>query len=183
MSRVADVKVARRYAGALFNAAQKLGRVQAVQNDLDQLVLLWDTTPSLSRSLESPLVPGEKKHAIVDQVFGKDADPLTCSFLHLLISKRREDILRTVEEEFQILSDQARGLVRAEATVATPLSEADRAALVQGLQTRTGKEIELDVRVEPAILGGVVVRMHDTVIDGSVRGALERLREQMLLER
>jgi F-type H+-transporting ATPase subunit delta len=145
--------------------------------------MLWDTTPALSRSLESPLIPADKKHAIIDQIFGKEADPLTRSFLHLLITKRREDILRTVEEEFQVLSDQARGLIRAEATVAAPLSEADRAALVDGLKTRTGKQIELDVRVDPVILGGVVVRMQDTVIDGSVRGALERLREQMLLER
>jgi F-type H+-transporting ATPase subunit delta len=183
LSRVADVKVARRYAGALFNAAQKLGRVDAVQTDLQMLVLLWNTTPALSRSLESPLIPGDRKHAVVDELFGKDTDPLTRSFLHLLISKRREDILRTVEAEFRILSDEARGLIRAEATVAAPLSDPDRAALVEGLKTRTGKQIELEVRVDPVVLGGVVVRMQDTVIDGSVRGALERLREQMLLER
>lgn len=183
MSRVADVKVARRYAGALFNAAEKLGRVDAVQKDLDQIVMLWDTTPALSQSLESPLVPDDKKHAVIDQIFGEDTEPLTRSFLHLLVTKRREDILRTVEEEFQVLSDRARGLIRAEATVAAPLSESDRAALADGLRTRTGKQIELDVKVDPVILGGVVVRMQDTVIDGSVRGALERLREQMLLER
>jgi F-type H+-transporting ATPase subunit delta len=183
VSRVADVKVARRYAGALFNAAQKMSRVDAVQKDLDQLVVLWDTTPALARSLESPLIPADKKHAVIDQVFGKDMDALTCSFLHLLIAKRREDILRTVEEEFQLLSDEDRGLIRAAATVAAPLTEADRAALVDGLRSRTGKQIELDVRVDPVILGGVVVRMQDSVIDGSVRGALERLREQMLMER
>jgi F-type H+-transporting ATPase subunit delta len=183
LSRVADVKVARRYSGALFNAANKLGRVEAVQNDLDQLVELWETAPGLKRSLESPLIPGDKKHALVDTLFGKESDPLTQSFLHLLISKRREDILPTVEAEFQVLSDRARGMVRAEATVAAPLADADRAALVEGLKKRTGKQVELDVKVEPDILGGVVVRMQDTVIDGSVRGALERLREQMLLER
>lgn len=183
MSRGADVKVARRYAGALFNATQKLGRVDAVQKDLDYLVLLWGATPSLSRSLGSPLIPADKKHAVIDQLFGKDTDPVTRQFLHLLIEKRRESILRTVHDEFRILSDEARGLVRAEATVATALADADRAALVEGLHTRTGKQIELDVRVDPVILGGVVVRMQDTIIDGSVRGALERLREQMLLER
>ncbi len=183
MSRVADVKVARRYARALFHAAQKLNRVDAVQNDLVTLVSLWNQNPTLEKALESPLFPADKKNALIDQLFAKDTEPLTRSFLHLLVEKRREEILRTVQEEFRILSDEARGLVRAEATVAAPLTDMDHAALVKGLQTRTGKQVELNVRVDPIILGGVVVRMQDTVIDGSVRGALERLREQMLLER
>ena len=183
MSRVANVKVSRRYASALFNSAQKLSSAEAVQKDLDTLIAIWDQTPALEKTLESPLIPAEKKHALIDELFAKELSPLSASFLHLLVDKRREEILRTVQEEYRLLSDEAKGMIRAEAVVAGPLSDSDKASLISGLQTRTGKQVELSVSVDPVILGGVVVRMQDTVIDGSVRGALERLREQMLQER
>ena len=183
MSGAADVKVSRRYASALFNSAQKLSSADVVQKDLDTLVSHWNQTPALEKALESPLIPADKKHALIDELFAKELSPLSASFLHLLVDKRREEILRTVQEEFRVLSDDAKGTIRAEAVVAGPLSDADKASLVAGLQARTGKQVELNVSVDPVILGGVVVRMQGAVIDGSVRGALERLREQMLQER
>lgn len=183
MSKSGDSKVAKRYASALFAAAGKLGKTDAIENDLAGLDSLWNQVPALRRALESPLVPGERKHAVVDKALSDGVDPLSKAFLHLLIEKRREDILPSVREEFVRQADTARGLVRAEATTAVPLVDSQRAALVAALEKRTGKRIELSVREEPGILAGVLVRMEDTVIDGSVRGALERLREQMLRER
>jgi F-type H+-transporting ATPase subunit delta len=183
VSRSADLKVAKRYARALFNAAQKIGSLEAVQNDLTLMDTLWRQTPALPRLLESPLVPAEKKRELLDKTLSGQLNAATRAFLYLLIEKRREEILPAVHEEFLRLADDAAGLIRAQATVALPLDESERAALLAGLQQRTGKRIELQVNVDPAILGGVVVRMKDTVIDGSVRGALERLREQMLHER
>jgi F-type H+-transporting ATPase subunit delta len=183
VSRSADLKVAKRYARALFNTAQKTGTVEAVHNDLTLLDTLWRQTPSLPRFLESPLVPAEKKRQLLDQALSGQLSTATRAFLALLIEKRREEILPAVHEEFVRLADDAAGLIRAQATVALPLEESERAALLAGLQQRTGKRVELQVSVDPAILGGVVVRMKDTVVDGSVRGALERLREQMLHER
>lgn len=180
MSHVADAKVAKRYASALFGAASRQGKTDVVQNDLNTLTLLWQQTPSLQRAMESPLIPAEKKQSLLDEIFGSTIDTLTRSFLRLLIDKRRESILTSVKEEYLRQADIARGLMRAHATVAAPISDAQRAELVDGLKKRTGKDIELDVHVDPVILGGVVVRMQDTIIDGSVRGALERLREQML---
>jgi F-type H+-transporting ATPase subunit delta len=183
LSRAADAKVAKRYASALFAVANRMGKSDTVQRDLATLIGLWNQTPALQRMMESPLIPGERKDALVDQLFGKDYDELTRSFLHLLVDKRREEVLPAVYEEYLRLADVAAGLVRAEAVVAVPLEDAQRSALVQSLQERTGKRVELNVDVDPLILGGIVVRMQDNVIDGSVRGALERLREQMLHER
>jgi F-type H+-transporting ATPase subunit delta len=183
VSSNADNRVARRYAGALFGAARRAARLDAVQRDLDTLAALWQQTPALRQMMESPLIPGERKFALVEQIFGTEIDSLTRSFLRLLIEKRREEILEEAQVEFRRRADAERGLLRAQATVAAPLDEGQRAALIAGLQQRTGKQVELDVGLDPGILGGVVVRMQDTVIDGSVRGALERLRERMLLER
>ena len=183
MSRVAHIKVARRYAAALFESARKQGKTDSVQQNLATIEGLWKAAPDLKRVLESPLIPDERKHEIIDQTVGKELDPLTSAFLHLLVDKRREVILLTVRDEFVQLADAARGLVRAEATVAAAIDDVERAALVEALERRTGKQIELTVNVNPEIIGGVVVRMQDTVIDGSVRGSLERIREQMLHER
>lgn len=180
MSQVVDRKVAKRYANALFQTARQTGASDAVQRDLASLEALWSQVPALRHALESPLVPGERKHEIVDKAFAADLEALSKSFLHLLIEKRRENILSEVSEEFNRQADVERGLIRAEAIVAAPLDQAQESALVEGLKKRTGKQIELTVNVEPDILGGAIVRMQDTVIDGSVRGALERLREQML---
>lgn len=183
MSHTGDIRVARRYARALFNAAARRGQTDMVQTDLNALGRTWRETPTLQRTMESPLIPGERKKELVDRLLAKDLDPVTRSFLHLLVDKRREGIFLAVLDEYVRLADQARGLVRAQAVVAAPMDEPQRQELVSGLEKRTGKRIELNVSVDPQILGGVVVRMEDTVIDGSVRGALERLREQMLAER
>ncbi len=183
MSRVADSKVAKRYASALFAAARKLGKNDSIEDDLSALNQLWRQVPALRQTLESPLVPGERKHSLIDKALAKEIDPLSCSFLHLLVDKRREDLLPAVGEEYLRQADELKGLLRAHATVAAPLDHTQQTSLVAGLASRTGKLIELTVEVDPSVIGGVVVRMLDTVIDGSVRGALDRLQEQMLLER
>lgn len=183
MSQRVDSRVTKRYASALFSAAQKMGAVDTVQQDLDTLAQLWQDTPALRRAMESPLVPDDKKLALVDKLFAKEVGPLTRSFLAVLIEKDRENILVDAQQEFRKQADAARGLLRAQAVVAAPLDSGQQDQLVAGLQQRTGKKIALDVTVDPGILGGVVVRLQDTVIDGSVRGSLERIREQMLAGR
>ena len=182
MSNGVDVRVVRRYAGALFGAAQQTGALDAVSRDLDVLHGLWQQVPALSHAMESPLLPAERKRALVSETLGADLHPLTRTFLYLLIDKRRADALTGVRDEFGRLADDARGIVRATATVALPLADRDRDALVAALAERTGKSVVLDVEVDGAVLGGVSVRMQDTVLDGSLRGAFERLREQMLRE-
>ena len=141
-----------------------------------------EQTPTLRKVWESPLMPAGRKRDVISKVLGASLDPLTLAFLRLLIDKRREYILDTVGFEIRQLADTARQLVRAEATFAiTPTSE-EQAALIRSLEQRTGEHVDLTIQVDPTILGGVVVRMHDTILDGSVRGTLERLREQLLQE-
>ena len=183
MSRITDAKVAKRYARALFNVAGRSGKVDAVHRDLSSVSAACAQSPELRRVLESPLITANRKREIIDQVFKADIDALSRQFLHLLVEKRREEILPTVGEEFVRLADEARGLVRAQAVVADPLDDLQRASFLESLERRTGKTVELTVEVDPGIIGGAVVRMQDTVIDGSVRGALERIREEMLRER
>jgi F-type H+-transporting ATPase subunit delta len=177
-----DPRIARRYAAALFQSAQKQGKLDTVERDMRTMYELTQMTPMLSRAWRSPEVPPARKREMVRQILGDSADPMTLSFLRLLVDKRREAILTDVWHEMHRLADAAHHLLRAEALFAIPPTPEELEQLRLSLQQRTGENVELAVRVAPGILGGVIVRMGDTVIDGSVRGNLERLREQLLQE-
>jgi F-type H+-transporting ATPase subunit delta len=175
-----DIRAAKRYAMALFSTAQKENKLDAIEKDMTSLVELMRATPALREMWESPKIPSGRKRDIVVKTLGGSMDVLTLSFLRLLIDKRREDILDEVDFELRQQADAARHLVRAEVTFAVAPTAQEQQNLQKSLEQRTGENVEMSVRVDPAILGGVVVKMQDTIYDGSVRGSLERLREQLL---
>ena len=177
-----DTRAAKRYATALFQAAQKANSLDNVEKDIYRVMDLMRQMPVLQDAWLSPLIPARRKHDILNKTLGNSLDKLTLSFLDLLIDKRREEVLEAIESEIRQLADTSRHLVRAEATFAVQPSAAEEADLVRGLEQRTGWHVRMTTHVDPGILGGVVVRMQDTIIDGSVRGNLERLREQLLQE-
>ena len=176
----ADTRAARRYAASLFLAAQQQAVLDQVENDLHRLKEYMQAAPILNQIWLSPLVTAARKRDAVSKALEGTFHPLTMAFLRLLIIKRREDCLNAVQEDMQILIDKARHLLRAEAVFAVSPTPQEQDSLRDSLAKRTGNSIELTVRVDPSILGGVLVRLGDTLIDGSVRGSLERLREQML---
>ena len=101
------------------------------------------------------------------------------SFLKLLIRKRREDLLEECAREFRILLAAQANTADAEVSTAVPLTPEQETRLTESLQTLTGKTIKLTTQIDPTLVGGVVVRIGDTVMDGSVRGKLERLERQL----
>jgi len=183
MSKGHDSRVTKRYSSALFSAAQRLDAVDPVLGDLESLVGIWNSQPQLRSLLESPMVTSSDKKSLITRLFDGKVSPVTLEFLKLLVDKSREALLPYVYHEYQELTDRKNGLVRAHAIVAAQLEADQHAELVRGLEQRTGKRITLNVEVDPGLLGGVVIRLHDTVIDGSVRGSLERMRESMLAGR
>lgn len=177
-----DIRAAKRYATALFNAAVNSNSLTKVETDLTNLLKWMEENPVLRQYWESPLVPSGRKREQIKVVLGDSIDDLTLSFLRLLVDKRREEILDAVDFELHQYADASRHIVRAEATFAIAPTDAEKQSLVKSLMQRTGESVELTVNVDAGILGGVVVRLHDTIIDGSVRGTLERVREQLLQE-
>jgi len=176
-----EARVARRYAGALFATARRLGRSEAVDADLQSIIDARRDSPALRRVLESPLIPAERKREMMDRSLA-GVDAVTRALVDLLITKRRTDVLPAIREEYRKCADEAAGVSRAFVTVAAPITDAELAQLAAALTTRCGRQVSVEVRVEPAVLGGVVVRIGDTVWDGSVRGALEAIKEEMLTE-
>ncbi|MGQ9488162.1 MAG: ATP synthase F1 subunit delta [Armatimonadota bacterium] len=173
-------RVARRYARALFNSALHAQVIEAVGEALQQLLITLQEQPPLGQILRNPLMPRERKGQIVQQTLGRDTHPLVASLLNVLVDKRREALLADVVREFERLRDEHLGIVRAQATMAYPLDSEQEQALRHCLERRTGKTVVLDVATDPSLIGGVVVRIGDTVIDGSIRGQLLRLKRYLL---
>lgn len=177
-----DVRVARRYARALFEVALKQDQLQAVADDLRNLRGAMRESDELRAFFYSPLIPRDRKRDRMRETFRERVQPHTMRLLELLIEKRREKLLDAVCDEFQKLQEAHQGIARALIQSATPLTEAEREALLQKLQQSTGKTIIPTYETNPELIGGVRVRIGDYQIDGTLRGALDRLRDHILLE-
>lgn len=176
---MAELSIVRRYARALFDSANKSGTVAQVEDDLKTVDQLIRSSPRFYRALRAPTIAGSRKKELILRGVGDRIGALTTRFLNLLIDKRREDVLSRVYAEYHRLANQARNILPVSVTAAVPLTDAERDGLAAALAQRTGKQIVLQVSIQPDILGGLMVRMGDTVIDGSVRSRLEQLRARL----
>ncbi|HEX8384532.1 MAG TPA: ATP synthase F1 subunit delta [Rubricoccaceae bacterium] len=170
---------ARRYALALTQEAESTGQAAAVDADVVFLGETLDNSRELVLLFRSPVVSREKKENVLKALFAGRVSPLTMRFLHLLVSKQREDLIPAVVEAVRQLRDLNSDTVEATVRAARPLSEADTARLKTSLEARSGQTVRLKVAVDPALIGGLVVRLGDVVYDRSVRHQLETLRGQL----
>ena len=166
--------LAGRYARALFACAAARKEETAVAADLAACSGVLSGALPL---LRDPRVPAAQKKGLVRDSLDGSASSLTADFLEFLIEKKRFGLLPTVAGDFDRLILQARRVVRARVRSARPLSEADRKRLRQSLEAFAGTGVELDVAQDPELLGGVSVRLGDWVLDSSLRGQLQSLKE------
>ncbi len=176
---MSEITIARRYAQALYEAAEEAGRVEQVDADVAAIQAGLDASRELRRFFGSPVISREKKRAVVEKLFGGRVEPVTLRFLQLLVEKRREALFPTVVKAYGALRDERLGIVEAKARTAQPLTDDEERALAQALEKMTGRRIRMDVAQAPELIGGVVIRVGDTVYDGSVRHQLESLRERL----
>jgi F-type H+-transporting ATPase subunit delta len=169
--------VARRYAEAVFGLAAQDSSYDAWAADLDRLGALLDV-PIVSKALMSPAVPArEKVNVIAAEAPG--LRPQTNNLISLLLHRERLELLPDIARAFHERLNRMRGIAVAEVTTAVPLDDSSRAQLAARLTRYVGQQIEMETAVDPAIMGGVVVRVGDLLLDGSVRGRLEALRRRL----
>lgn len=168
----------RRYAEAVFEIAQRDGTVEQWLTQLSTVAAAVADSGNVRR-LEDPHVPLAMRAEALHKVLGKDMLPQLGNLLGLVLRRRRVDTLPHIAREYRRLYNRRAGIVEATATSALELDQAELAALTKRLETMTGDKIELATTVDPSILGGIQVRIGDTLYDGSVRGRLERLRARL----
>jgi F-type H+-transporting ATPase subunit delta len=173
--------VATIYAEAFLGAAQSEGQTEQRLAEFDSLLAdVLDVFPDLERVLVSGLVSHEDKVAVLDRTLGGQASPLLLNFLKVVSHHGRLEILRPIHREARKLFERMQGWVRVLVTTATPLDDPLAERVVEDLRRiLPGKPI-LERRVDPSIIAGIVVRVGDTVYDGSVATQLETLRQQMI---
>lgn len=178
-----EESVSRRYAAALFNQAREKGTLKETSADLAAIAETLVATPGLAALVGHPLVTESRKKEVLNSAFSSKISAATLSFLNLLADKRRTGLLADVKAEFDNLLREHTNVVAATAISAVPLTKTQLTALEKALEKRTGKDIELTTSTDPSLMGGVLVRIGDTVLDGTVKGKLDRLREQLLTKK
>ncbi len=172
--------VARRYSRALFGAAQARQLIDRVAEDLEGIERLLREEPRLGGLLISPQVAAEEKRALLETLLRGRAHPLVLELLGLLLEKKRMTVVQQVIEGYRELVEEHRGIVRAQVTTAVPMPDALRERLLAALERRSGKKILIEPAVDPRVIGGVMVRMGDRIIDRSVQRAFKEMRENLL---
>lgn len=173
-------RLASRYAQAIYELAAEQQALDSVEEQLVLIEQTLDGSADLATLLFHPQVSVEAKKDTIDKVFGTQLTKHVRNFLLLLVDKRRETALPGIIKEYRILANQARNITEAEVTSAMPLAENERAALIAKLSAVTGKSIILKTNVDQRILGGVIVKIGDKLIDGSVSRQLASLQAALL---
>jgi F-type H+-transporting ATPase subunit delta len=169
------------YAKSLLDAAESTGETATVLTEFDALVTeVLDRHPKAEAVLASALVSHDEKVGIIDRVFAGRASPLLIHFLKVLSRHDRLDCLRVIHRQAKLLYDKMRGRIRVEFTTALPLDSLQARTLTERFGAVLGGEPVVQYTSDPQLIGGAVVRIGDTVYDGSVANQLKMIRDQMM---
>lgn len=173
-------KAARRYAKALLELAKERDEVKPVLEDISFINNTLKDSRELTLFLGSPVINHDDKQAVLKKLFSEHVQEMTSLFLNLLVKKNRINILGQITEAFIDSYNAYAGIIKIKASVAYELSDEQRAGLQQKLEEKTGQKVDLNVEIDESLMGGMAVRIEDTVIDGTVKNKLQELEEQLL---
>jgi len=176
---VARREQVRGYAQALFSVADAEEALDTVEDELFRFARVLEKERDLRDALTDPALPADRKKAVLADVLGERANPHTVNLLGFIVDQGRARDLGAIVDDLVALAAERRQSAVAEVRTAIPLDKEHREKLVEALERATGKRIELKVVVDPSVVGGVVARVGDQVIDGSVRRRLELARERL----
>lgn len=175
-SSLISAEIAEPYAQALMSAAQSNDQVDRIGEDVNSFLNVLAESEDLRLLLSSPIVEPETKKSILRQVSGDQLHPFTLNFLLLLVDRGRILFLEDILKQFQNLLRQLRRTVLAEVTSAVELNEEQQNAIRQRVLGMTQAEhAELDLRIDPELIGGVIIKVGSQVVDASLRSQLRRI--------
>ncbi|SEM40505.1 ATP synthase F1 subcomplex delta subunit [Stigmatella aurantiaca] len=176
-----NVSIARRYARALLDVTAESQRTDAVATQLDSLVKAFEKSPELSDVLLNPAYSRAQRAQVVESLIqlAGNLDPILANTLRLLVERNRLIYLPDVARVFREMADARAGRVRGQVTSAAPLAPDTLEQLRKNLQQLTQRDVILEQKVDPSLLGGVAAQVGSVLYDGSLRTQLEQMRRQL----
>jgi F-type H+-transporting ATPase subunit delta len=178
---VKQTVIAKRYARAIFRLGQDNGTVDSYAETLSTLADLFDDPElEVAETLVNPLYPLEARHKVMTAIAeAVGADALMTAFLNLLVERKRIDVLKEVAAQVRGMLDQEKNISHGRVTSAIELDDALLGQIQAKLEDITGNKVILETQVDPSIIGGMVARVGDLVLDGSIRTQLNGLKESI----
>ena len=175
-----NLAIARRYAKALLLIGKEDGKTETYREELAGFSEMIEKQQALEQAINNPLYHAEQRKKVLESILDKMAlSTAMKSFLTLLFDKGRFIYLSSISDFYQKLADELKGIARASLVSATALSSEAVEKIRKTLSERTGKDIMLDVEEDPGLIGGIVTRIGDLVLDGSIKTQLLNMRESL----
>lgn len=171
--------VARRYSKALLNIALEEKSIDKYQSELNKVIATINEVDGFKEYLNNFLIPVAEKKELIEKIFAQDVSYKTLNFLKIIIDKRREEYLELILEEFIDLADEERNVKKADLYTAVKVPESYITILTENLSAAMGIKVKLEQNIDPALIGGVKIRIGDKIIDATVKKRLEILEEKL----
>jgi F-type H+-transporting ATPase subunit delta len=172
---------ATRYAEAVFGIAREQRTIDRWQSDLQTVGAVF-SNPEVLGLLENATVPAAAKEDVLQRTLA-GVSPLALNFARLLVQRRRYSLAPQVADDFRALADEYLGIAHAEVTTVVDVDDNEKRLIAERLSQITGKKVDVQIRIDPSILGGMIARVGDTLIDGSTRTRLQALRRRLEVAR
>ncbi|TNE82145.1 MAG: ATP synthase F1 subunit delta [Bacteroidetes bacterium] len=177
---MSEIRIASRYASSLLGLAEEQGKLDAVQNDMQQFKSACEGSRELVNMLKSPIVTPALKRQVLDKTFGSFQD-LSKLFLQTVVRKGREAYLPMIASEYLAQYNEKKNIAKAVVTTANPINADMVAKIKKELEVKTGKTIEIETQVDASIIGGLVVRINDSLFDASIANSLKKIKKELVL--
>lgn len=168
------------YASAILDLAKAEGQLERVESEFLAIGQAVETSADLRSSLTDPQLPVDKKQAIIDDLIGGRASSLTVGLVQFIVGQGRSSEIPSIAKSFVEKAVESRDRAVAEVRSAVPLDDATVDRLATALGKATGKRVEVKVIVDASVMGGIVARVGDVVIDGTIANAIGELRQAVL---
>ncbi len=175
---MSDSRISKRYAGALFSLGQEDGSFATYGKELEEFKDFFLKNTDFGNAISNPIYKLEERKEVLKYVLGKsNFSNMVKNFLNLLLDKNRIGSIEAIADKYGMLTDEASNIAHAEIITARPLQDDALKKIVDSLKEMTSKDIKSDVKEDPELIGGIVVKIGDLVLDGSVKAQLEGLKE------
>lgn len=175
---MSEIQVASRYAKSLIDLAEEQGSLEAIKNDIESFNRVCKANTELQAVLRNPIIGPDKKIAILNSLFGSDANPMILAFFKIMVNKGRSEVLYPTAKEFINEYNRRQGIVNATVISAAPLTSESIQKIRDVVTEATKGTVVLDAKVDPDLIGGFVLKVGDRQFDASISTSLQKLKKE-----